>query len=202
MPLFLLIFILVPLAEIAVFIWVGDAIGIGPTILIVIITAIIGTMLLRSQGFSTMERAQKTLKEGGIPMDSVVDGAALLVAGAFLLTPGIITDTFGFLLFVPAFRHGLAKLIFKRFMGKANIDVNIFGNGPKAKPGNFDQSAPRDDPFQPRTEQPFKKPGKNPFSGKSNSDPRKGAYDDGKGPIIDAEYERVKKPDDGSNNDS
>jgi len=136
MPILLLIFILIPLAEIAVFIWVGEAIGIGPTIIIVVITAIIGTALLRAQGFSTMARAQKTLSEGGIPVDSVIHGAALLVAGAFLLTPGMITDTLGFLLFVPAFRNWLAKIIFNRVLGKANIDVNIFGN---EKPGPFGQ---------------------------------------------------------------
>jgi len=168
MPLLLLIFIVVPLAEIAVFIWVGEAIGIGPTILVVIITAVIGTTLLRSQGFSTMARAQKTLSEGGIPVDSVIDGAALLAAGAFLLTPGIITDTLGFLLFVPAFRRWLAKMIINRVTKNSNIDVNVFNNG---KP----------DPFRdtPGTDRPT---------------------DDGKGPIIDAEFEHIKNPDQSSRN--
>ena len=142
MPLLLLIFIVIPLAEIAVFIKVGDAIGLGPTIAIVIITAIIGTALLRAQGFATIQRAQKTVSEGGIPVESVIDGVSLLIAGAFLLTPGMITDTLGFLLFIPAFRHWLAKLAFKKFAGNANIDVNVFGQ----KSGNHD---PRDFTNQP-----------------------------------------------------
>ena len=166
MPLLLLIFIVVPLAEIAVFIQVGDAIGLGPTIAIVIITAIIGTALLRAQGFATINRAQKTVSEGGIPIDSVIDGASLLVAGAFLLTPGMITDSLGFLLFIPAFRHWLAKWAFNKFTRNANINVNIFGN----KANNADHNRnPRDFNDQSR-------PGDN-------------------GPVIDGEFEHIKTTD-------
>ena len=161
MPILLLIFILVPLAEIAVFIEVGEAIGLGPTIAIVIITAIIGTALLRAQGFSAIARAQNTLSEGRIPVDSIIDGASLLTAGAFLLTPGMITDTLGFLLFIPAFRHWLAKWVFKKFMANANININTYGD--KNPPGLGDQPPP-----------------------------------DGQGPIIDAEYEHIKTPKNGS----
>ena len=166
MPLLLLIFIVIPLAEIAVFIQVGDAIGLGPTIAIVIITAIIGTALLRAQGFATLSRAQKTVSEGGIPIDSVIDGASLLVAGAFLLTPGMITDSLGFLLFVPAFRHWLAKLAFKKFTQNANINVNVFGN----KTNNTD----------PRTDH-----NRNPHDFSDQPRP------DGKGPVIDGEFEHI-----------
>lgn len=161
MPLLLLIFIVVPLAEIAVFIKVGELIGLGPTIAVVIITAIIGTALLRAQGLSTMERAQKTLGEGRIPMDSVIDGVSLLTAGAFLLTPGMITDTLGFLLFVPPFRHWLVKSIFKRVLAHAEIKVDPFGGPP---PDDF----------------------RNPRSGFDPHPPR-----DGKGPVIDAEFEHI-----------
>ena len=143
MPILLLIFIVVPLAEIAVFIKVGEAIGLGYTIAIVVITAIVGTALLRAQGFAAFQRAQNTLSEGRIPVDSVVDAVSLLTAGAFLLTPGMITDTLGFLLFFPAFRHGLAKWLFKKMAGRANFDVNIF-TGASAGPGaNRDSSKGR-----------------------------------------------------------
>ena len=102
MPLILfLIFVVIPLAEIAVFIVIGGIIGIPATIALVIITALIGTVLLRMQGLSVLQRAQTAVQEGRIPVDSVIDGVCLLIAGAFLLTPGIITDTIGFLLFIP-----------------------------------------------------------------------------------------------------
>ncbi|SCA56335.1 FxsA protein [Candidatus Terasakiella magnetica] len=100
----LLLFIAVPVTEIAVFIQVGDIIGLWSTIAIVILTAIIGTALLRQQGISTLMRAQATLNEGKMPTTELFDGACLLVAGALLLTPGFVTDTVGFLLFTPPFR--------------------------------------------------------------------------------------------------
>ncbi len=125
MPILLLIFIVIPLAEIYVFIQVGSLIGTWYTIGLVIITAIIGTSLLRLQGYGVLSRAQSTLNKGDLPVDSVIDGVFLLIAGALLLTPGLITDTFGFLLFIPYLRRAIAKAVFKRFvmMGKDNVRV-------------------------------------------------------------------------------
>ena len=127
MPLILfLIFVVIPLAEIAVFIAIGELIGILPTIAIVIVTAFIGTILLRMQGVSVLQRAQLALHEGRIPVDSVVDGVCLLVAGAFLLTPGIITDSIGFLLFIPQFRHWLAQIIFRQIVKLGKVKFSKF----------------------------------------------------------------------------
>ncbi|MGH1352740.1 MAG: FxsA family protein [Methyloligellaceae bacterium] len=125
MPILLLIFIVIPLAEIYVFIQVGSLIGTWYTIGLVIITAIIGTSLLRLQGYGVLSRAQSTLNKGDLPVDSVIDGVFLLIAGALLLTPGLITDAIGFLLFVPLLRRAIAKAVFKRFvmMGKDNMKV-------------------------------------------------------------------------------
>lgn len=128
MPLILLfLFVAVPIAEIALLIKVGEAIGVLWTIILVIITALIGTAMLRSQGISVLTRAQQAVQEGRLPMDSVVDGVCLLLAGAFLLTPGLITDTIGFLLFVPALRRGLAHWIFARLLKDADVSVSVFG---------------------------------------------------------------------------
>lgn len=127
MPLILfLLFVVVPLAEIAVFIVIGDIIGIPATIALVIVTALIGTMLLRMQGLSALQRTQSAIQEGRIPVDSVIDGVCLLVAGAFLLTPGIITDTVGFLLFIPQFRRWLAQAMFHRIIKSSNIEFSEF----------------------------------------------------------------------------
>ena len=97
MPLVLLIaFIGIPLSEIAVFIQAGALIGLWPTVLAVILTAVIGTALLRHQGLSTLKRAQDSLKKGEVPVGALFEGVCLLIASLLLLTPGFITDSIGF----------------------------------------------------------------------------------------------------------
>ncbi len=124
----LLLFIAVPLAEIALFIKVGEIIGIGATVALVILTAVIGVALLKRQGLAAMARAQESVDAGELPVDSVIDGVCLLVAGAFLLTPGLITDTAGFLLMVPGFRRGLARWVFARIRESGNVSIRTFGS--------------------------------------------------------------------------
>lgn len=134
---FLLLFIAVPLIELALLIKVGEIIGILPTILLVIATAVIGVSLLKRQGLAALTKARTTVEAGEFPIESVVDGVCLLVAGAFLLTPGLLTDTVGFTLLVPAFRRNLAKWLFDRLVGSGTIDVKTFrsgGPGPRGTP--------------------------------------------------------------------
>lgn len=106
MPLFLLL-LLVPLIEIALFIEVGDAIGLWPTIGVVILTAVLGAMLLRRQGLAVLGSVQGRLAAGENPGRLLADGAMILVAGVLLLTPGFLTDTIGFLFLVPPVRGWL-----------------------------------------------------------------------------------------------
>ena len=134
--LFLIIFIVMPLAEIAVFIKVGEYMGVWPTIALVILTAIAGTALLRYQGLSALNKASEALNAGRLPVESVIDGASLLVAGAFLLTPGLITDSFGFLLFIPPFRHGLARWLFARLRKSSKVHVHVERFGGGTEPGH------------------------------------------------------------------
>lgn len=136
----LLIFIAVPLAEIAVFIMVGDVIGVLPTVALVILTAVIGVALLKRQGLAALDRARRTVDAGELPVDSVIDGIALLVAGAFLLTPGLITDTAGFLLLVPAIRHGFGGWIAAKV--KASGSIHVWTGGPGAPPRGGGSSDP------------------------------------------------------------
>ena len=103
------IFIGVPVVEISVFYVVGGIIGLGPTIAAILLTAFAGAWLLRAQGMATLVRAQDHLQRGEFPIAQVFDGFCLLVAGAFLLTPGFVTDGLGFLLFLPPFRALLAR---------------------------------------------------------------------------------------------
>jgi UPF0716 protein FxsA len=97
--------------EIYVFLQVGGLIGTWPTIAIVVLTAILGTWLLRLQGLATLRRFQHSLAQNVLPVGEVFDGLCLLVAGALLLTPGFVTDTIGFLLFVPPLRRWIGTSI-------------------------------------------------------------------------------------------
>ncbi|MCT7376234.1 FxsA family protein [Chelativorans salis] len=94
----------IPLLEIAVFVVIGGQIGVLPTLGLVLATAVAGSILLRIQGFGVLSRVQKTLNEGRVPGRELVHGVMILIAGILLLTPGFVTDTLGFLLFIPAVR--------------------------------------------------------------------------------------------------
>lgn len=108
MPL-LLLFILVPLAEIALFIQVGDEIGLGWTLAVVVATALAGTALVRNQGLAVWRRANQAMAENRMPLEEVFTGLCLLVAGALLLTPGFLTDSIGFCLLIPPIRNFLGR---------------------------------------------------------------------------------------------
>lgn len=109
-------FLVVPIIEIIGFIQIGTLIGLWPTLGIVILTAIAGSMLLQYQGMTAFLEAQSKLREGTLPVDEVVDGFCLALAGALLLTPGFFTDTVGFLLFVPDVRRRFARFVFQRYI--------------------------------------------------------------------------------------
>lgn len=111
----LLAFIIVPIIEIGLFIKVGDFIGLWPTLLIVIFTAIIGTSLVRSQGIKVLAKLQKTFFTMQNPTEPLAHGAMILFAGALLLTPGFFTDALGILLLFPFFRTFLVRKIMLRF---------------------------------------------------------------------------------------
>ena len=96
--------LVVPLLEIAVFVLVGGQIGVFPTLGLVVVTAIGGAILLRIQGFDLMTRIRGDMEAGRVPARELVHGVMILIAGVLLLTPGFVTDTCGFLLFVPPIR--------------------------------------------------------------------------------------------------
>jgi len=104
-----LLFVAVPIIEIALFIQVGGFIGLWPTLAIVVLTAMIGTALMRTQGIQALNRLQAAVSTGGNPADPMIQGAMILVAGILLLTPGFFTDTAGFLLLLPPFRRALIR---------------------------------------------------------------------------------------------
>ena len=98
-------FLTVPLIEIALFIQVGGFIGLWPTLAIVVITAIIGTIMVRAQGVRALSELQGSFARATNPAEPLLHGAMILIAGALLLTPGFFTDAVGFALLIPAVRR-------------------------------------------------------------------------------------------------
>ncbi|ORU92507.1 MAG: exlusion protein FxsA [Cycloclasticus sp. symbiont of Bathymodiolus heckerae] len=105
---FLLLLIVVPVVEIYFLIQVGGAIGAFSTVVLIIVTAVLGAYLFRLQGLSTVKRVQASLSRGEIPAVEMIEGAMLLVSGALLLTPGFVTDIVGFVCLMPALRRKFA----------------------------------------------------------------------------------------------
>ena len=116
----LIAFLAVPILEIYLLFQVGGVIGAGWTILVVIATAILGASLLRQQGLSTWTRLNQDIAQGKLPPTVLVEGIFLLLAGAFLLTPGFFTDAIGFLFLVPPIRKTLAAALLRRGMFMAS----------------------------------------------------------------------------------
>ena len=125
----LLLFILTPIVEIAVFIKVGGLIGLWPTLGLVVATAIAGTALLRRQGLATMRSARESLARGEFPVNEIFDGACLLASGFLLLTPGFITDFLGALLLAPIFRAVIREPLIRWIMSRTTVRTN--GAGPR-----------------------------------------------------------------------
>jgi UPF0716 protein FxsA len=113
----LVLFIAVPLAELYLIIKVGEAIGVVPTILLLLVDSLLGSMLLRSQGRRVWRRFRQTLERGAMPHREVVDGVLVIFGGAFLITPGFLTDVIGALLLLPPTRSLFRRLLIRR-LGK------------------------------------------------------------------------------------
>ena len=123
----LILFIVVPVAELYVLIEVGKKIGSLTTIGIIIFTGILGAYLVKNQGFLILKKIQNDLNDGIMPGDSLIQGAIILVGGILLLTPGFVTDTVGFIFLIPASRNVLKKYLLKWLKGKIE-EGNIYYN--------------------------------------------------------------------------
>ena len=110
-----LLFTVIPFIELALLIKIGTMIGLFETILIIVITGMAGALMVRSAGIECLFRIQKNMDSGIIPTDDLFSGLLILVAGAFLLTPGLITDAAGFVLLIPVSRE-LVKKFLKKYV--------------------------------------------------------------------------------------
>jgi len=112
------LFVVVPLVELALLVQVGRAVGLGPTLLLVLATGAGGAWLARREGLRTLTAIQGDLAQGRLPGNALLDGAAILLGGAFLLTPGILTDLAGLSLLLPVTRRWVAGRLQRWFEGQ------------------------------------------------------------------------------------
>ncbi|MEL6116254.1 FxsA family protein [Photobacterium sp. SP02] len=127
-PVLLFLFILVPIIEIALFVQVGGVIGLWPTLLLVLLTAVVGASLVRSQGIATLMSVQDRLNKGELPAQQIVEGVMLAVAGVLLLTPGFMTDAMGLVVLLPGPRAALAKFLMAKVKVQS-MHQSGFGGG-------------------------------------------------------------------------
>ena len=124
MPLLLVaLFILVPIAELAVIIQVGQAIGVWWTIVILIADSILGSLLMRTQGRASWRRFNETLGAGRVPAREVADGVLVIFGGALLLTPGFLTDIIGLLFLLPPTRAVMRRLFLREAMRRITVTM-------------------------------------------------------------------------------
>ena len=144
----LIAFIAVPIIEIALFIQIGGFLGLFPTLAIVVLTAIAGTYLVRTQGLSVLSQLQSSFREMNDPSEPLVHGAMILFSGALLLTPGFFTDFIGFLLLIPNVRAAIFQKVRERInMQKANFETR-FSSSQNVYEGEYEPvSNPENSPW-------------------------------------------------------
>jgi UPF0716 protein FxsA len=120
-----LLFLLVPLAEIYLLIRVGEVIGAPATIGLVIATAFLGAALARREGLRTFVAIQRSVAQGRLPTDDLVEGVMILFAGLVLLTPGFLTDALGFFVLLPPTRRWLRRYLVEWLKRRADLQANI-----------------------------------------------------------------------------
>ena len=141
-----LLFTAVPLLELAILIRVGQEIGAVYTISIVVITGAAGAWLARAQGIGVLRRIRESIKVGEPPSSELVDGAFILVGGALLLTPGLITDAAGFFCLVPATRRVIQRWVVEKVMrrfGQSTVTVRAHAVWRESPPPSSQEDAPR-----------------------------------------------------------
>ena len=144
-----LVFLLVPVAELYVIYKVGDAIGVLPTFLLLALDSVLGCLLLRAQGRAVWRRFNETMAAGRIPHREVIDGVLVIFGGAFLLTPGFLTDIAGLLLLIPPTRAFVRRIAVRRLGRRVAAGV---ANRPDRQSWDVDGTATEHDAASGRLE--------------------------------------------------
>lgn len=145
MKFLMLMFVVTPFIEMYLLLEIGGYLGAWTTIGLVILTAVVGLALLRREGFRTLSRGLQQMRDRQLPAYEIVEGILLAIAGALLLTPGFVTDSFGFLFLFSIPRRTIAKKLvnrlgFENFVQSTNVDINQ-GKKPKGETleGDFER---------------------------------------------------------------
>jgi UPF0716 protein FxsA len=141
LPLLLLLFIVVPIAELVVIIQVGQLIGVWPTVALLIADAVLGSMLARSQGRAAWRRFNEAIATGRVPAREVMDGALVLLGGALLLAPGFLTDLFGAALLLPPTRAVVRAVLVRRFADRMIVAARRPGPAPRGRGSDVEGTA-------------------------------------------------------------
>lgn len=134
----LVLFLLTPVVELGLLIQIDKFIGFGPTLAVIVVTGVVGSFLARREGLTTWRRVNERLRSGELPGKELADGMIILVAGALLVTPGVLTDVVGFLGLFPPSRSLIRGWLMRRFQsklqeGSMQVQFGIFG-GPAPGP--------------------------------------------------------------------
>ena len=144
MPLLLLFLVALPFLELATFIRVGEAIGLLPTLGLVLLSAVAGLQLMRRAGFATLERIQDSLARKDSPLPDVLHGMTLMLAGALLFVPGFVTDAIAILLLIPSIGSAAGRGLWKALLGSARVSVWASRGGETVIEGEYREV--REDP--------------------------------------------------------
>jgi len=150
MPFLIILFIVVPIAELYLIIQVGQLIGVVPTLILLLADALLGSMLLKHEGRGAWRRFNEALAARRFPGKEVVDGVLIVIGGTLLLTPGFLTDIFGLFLLIPPTRAIARRLLKRLTIGRFAV-VGLSGDG--SGPGPF--SPPTDGPARPNRDYDF-----------------------------------------------
>jgi UPF0716 protein FxsA len=181
-----LIFVAVPLLELALLIKVGQSIGFWSTMGIIVVTAALGVAVMQSHGIKTMQRAQASLTDGKTPVDSVVDGTFVLFAGLLLISPGLITDLLGLLLLIPPVRRLIGNWSVAKLLASGKIHTWTAHTTETRSSGGYSNTAESHERFEPNPSSDSAEPkrwntrgpGSRPTAPKS-------------APVIDGEFQRI-----------
>lgn len=148
MPILLVLFIVLPLVDLLLLLNIGFAIGLFETVLLVVVTGMVGYHLAKQQGLATLNKIQESLARGAAPTTELLDGLFILIGGVLLVTPGVLTDLLGLAFIIPPTRAGFRALLARRFeqlIASGNVRMMNMGSGFPQDP--FGQAPFGQDPF-------------------------------------------------------
>jgi UPF0716 protein FxsA len=140
----LLIFLLVPIAELYVIVQVADSAGVGTTIALLVAVSVLGSWLVKREGLGVVRRMQEALARAELPTNQLVDGVLILFAGALMLTPGFLTDVLGLVLLIPPTRAAVRSVMLRRFRTRIESGLGFAAAGPGGAAGMWSWSTSGD----------------------------------------------------------